>query len=289
MKLMVMPSSIDEIKNTLNYCDAYLIGINGFSVSMNLCVDINDIKLLKDIIGNKELFISMNKNMTNYDIDKVKDIMIKLNDYNIKGLFYYDVGIVNIYSSIESNYDLVWASNHATTNYNTINYWSKFGIKYALISSDITVNEVIDIRNNTDISMIVPIFGYQSMFNSKRHIIKNYLDFFNLDDNSNINYMEKEGNIYPIIDNELGTSVYTNYILNGIMEYNNYKSKSIDYVLLNSFNIETGKFIDVLKIINNITDDNIDGSCKYINSLFSNLSTGFMYKETIARVKKNEK
>ncbi len=282
MKLLVMPSSIDEIKNSLDYCDAYLIGINGLSVNNNMSVDIDDIDNIISIIGNKELFINVNKNMSNNDIDKLKIVMKQLNNYNIKGIFDYDVGVVNIYNSGEYNYDLVWASEHAATNYNTINYWNKFGVNYCLVSSDITINEVLNIKNNCNSKLIVPIFGYQPMFNSKRNIVKNYLDFFNIKDDSCINYMEKEGKVYPIIDSKDGTEVYTNYILNGLQEFDNLKNNCIDYVLLNSFNIDSDKFLDVLKLINNRNFDKV-------NDLFNNLDYGFLYKETVTRVKKDEK
>lgn len=281
MKLLVMPSSIDEIKGTLDYCDAFLIGINGLSVNNSLSVDIDNLDNIMKIIGDKELFINLNKNISNSDIPELKKIMLELNNYNIKGIFYYDVSVVNIYNSGRYNYDLVWASEHATTNYNTINYWNKFGVNYCLVSSDITLKEVLEINDNSKCKLIVPIFGYQSMFNSKRHIVKNYLDYFKLDDNSNINYMGKEGKIYPIIDNNDGTCVYTNYILNGIKEKDNLDNNNIDYVLLNSFNIDENKFIKVLKLVNNRDYDKI-------NDIFDNLDNGFLYKETVARVKKDE-
>lgn len=285
MKLLVMPSSIDEIKNTLNYCDAYLIGINGLSVNSNLCVDITDLDYILSIIGDRDLFLNLNKNMSNSDIDMLKNIMNNLNNYNIKGVFYYDVAILNIFKKNNYNYDLVWASEHASTNYNTINYWYSKGVKYCLVSSDITFNEILDIKNNSNCKLIVPIFGYQPMFNSKRHIVNNYLDYFNLYDSSIVNYMEKEGKIYPIIDNELGTEVYTNYILNGFKEYNSFKDNKIDYVLLNSFNLDSDKFIKCLELVNNYNNN----TYKEINELFSNTSDGFLYKETIAKVKKDEK
>lgn len=283
MKLMSIPSSITEIKDTLDYVDAFLIGINGLCVNMNLCVDTSEVADILKIIGDKELFICLNKNMCNDDIDILKDTMKELNDYNIKAIFYYDVGVLNIYNSGNYNYDLVWASEHATTNYDTINYWNGFGVKYCMVSSDITINEVYDIRKMTSCNLIVPIFGYMPMFNSKRHIVKNYLDFFNLEDDSNINYIEKEDKVYPIIDDDLGTTVYTNYILNGIGEYDNLDKNGIDYALFSGFNIDSEKFIDVLKLLG--SNDSYDK----INSLFNNCGTGFMYQETIAKVKKDEK
>lgn len=289
MKIMIMPSSIEEIKYSLNYVDAYVIGIRNMSVNCNMDVDIEDLNKIKSIIGDKDLFICLNKNMENSDISNLSKIMIELNDYNITGIFYYDVAVVSLSQSLNLNYELVWANEHASTNYSTINYWHDFGVNYCLISSDITINEIIEIKQNTEANLIVPIFGYQSMFTSKRHIVNNYLDYFDLKDDSDINYIEKEGKVYPITDSELGTVVYTNNILNGIKEYNNLKDNKITYVLLNSFNIDSDKFKDVLKTIKNINDDNVIKSYEHINSLFSNVDSGFLYKETIARVKKNDK
>ena len=287
MKLMVIPNGLEGIKLSKDYVDAYLIGIKDMCVNTCFSVDIEEISKIKEITGDKELFINLNKNMFNDDLDNLKDILIKLNDYDIKGIFYYDVAVVSLYNKISANYDLVWASEHATTNYHTINYWSKFNVNYCMISTDITSNEIIEIKKNTNVKLIVPIFGYQSMFVSKRHIVKNYLEYFKLSDNSKINYMEKEGKTYPIVDNNLGTEVYTNNILNGFKEYHNFKNNKIDYCLLNSFNIDDDKFIKVLDIVNNI-DDNLE-SYEQINKMFDNVDTGFLYRETIAKVKKNDK
>ena len=285
MKLMIMPSSIQEVKDTLDYVDAYLIGIIDLCVNTNLCVNINELSDILKIIGDKELYISLNKNMNNDDIDILKDVMNKLDNYNIKGIFYYDVGVLNIYRNGNYKYELVFANEHATTNYDTIKYWHSFDINYFMISSDITIKDVYEIRKKTDCNMIVPIFGYMPMFNSKRHIVKNYLDYFNLKDNSKINFIEKENKIYPIVDNKLGTIVYTNYIINGFCEYNNLIDNGIDYILLSSFNIDSKKFLDVLEIVNNFDKD----SYNKINELFANCGTGFMYQDTIAKVKKDEK
>lgn len=289
MKLITMPVSIEEINNTLNYCDGYLIGINHLSVNVNLSVNVDDLKGIKASIATKELFIALNKNIHNSDLNELESIMNKLNDYQIKGVFYYDVSVLNIYNKHKFNYKLIWASEHATTNYNTINYWQQFGVTGCCISSDITLNEVYEIRKNTSCDLILPIFGYQSMFNSRRHIVKNYLEYFSLNNNSSINYIEKEGKRYPIIDNVLGTSVFTDYILNGLGEYCNLQDNGIDYILFNSFNIPSQIFIQVLKLTRDIDKDNNQKIANEISNIAKNCSLGFLYQETIARVKKDEK
>lgn len=284
-KILTIPSTLEEIKKTKTIVDGFIIGIKDMCVNTNYCIDVNELDLL-NIISDKDIFISLNKNMHNKDLSVVKEILIKLNNYNIKGVLYYDVGILNIYNSLDLKYDLVWSQEHLSTNYNTINYWNFFGAKYAHISSDITEEEIIKITENSNAKLMVNLFGYLPMFVSKRHIVKNYLEYFNLNDESNINYMEKEDKIYPIIDNNVGTQVYSNNILNGIKTSLNI---NVEYIVLNSFNIELDKFISVIKMFKSANKDNIKEYNEKINNMFNNVDYGFLNTKTIYKVKKNDK
>ena len=254
-------------------------------VNTNYCIEPNELKILNKI-NNKDIFISLNKNMHNSDLDNIREFLIELNNYNIKGVLYYDVGVLNIYNSLDLNYDLVWSQEHLTTNYNTINYWNSFGVNYTYLSNDITEEEIIKICENGKSKLIVNLFGYLPMFVSKRHIVKNYLDYFNLKDNSNVNYIYKEDKIYPIIDNNIGTQVYSNNILNGIKTI---LKINVEYIVLNSFNIELDKFIRVIEMFKSVNNDNVEEYNNKINSMFSNVDNGFLNTKTIYKVKKNEK
>lgn len=284
-KILTIPSSLSEIEKTKNLVDGFIIGIKDMCVNTNFCIDITELDLLNKI-NDKDIFISLNKNMHNKDLELVKELLINLNNYNIKGILYYDVGILNIYNNLDLNYDLVWSQEHLTTNYNTINYWNSKGVNYTYISSDITEEEIIKITEKSKCKLMVNLFGYLPMFVSKRHIVKNYLEYFNLSDNSNINYIYKEDKTYPIIDTNIGTQVYSNNILNGIKTSLNI---DIEYIILNSFNIELEKFINVINLFKSVNKDNVDKYNKKINDMFINVDYGFLNTKTIYRVKKNEK
>ena len=284
-KILTIPSSFNEIEKTKDLVAGFIIGIKNMCVNTNFSIDITELDLL-NTINNKDIFICLNKNMHNSDLDIVRNVLIELNNYNIKGVLYYDVGILNIYNSLDLNYDLVWAQEHLSTNYNTINYWNYFGVNYAYLSSDITEEEIIKICENSKCKLMVNVFGYLPMFVSKRHIVKNYLEYFNLEDNSNINYIYKEDKVYPIIDNNIGTQVYSNNILNGIKTS---LKIDVDYIVLNSFNIELDKFISVIDMFKNVNSTNIEEYNEKLNNMFTNIDNGFLNTKTIYKVKKNEK
>ena len=267
-KLLVMPNNTN-IEELYSYTDSFLFGLKGYSVNIPCEVTIEELENLSK--ENINLFISLNKNMFNDDIDKLKEILPVLDNLNIKGIFYADTCFINLKDELNIKTPLVWSQEHLTTNYETINFWFDYGIKYTYLSGEITKEEIKEIIKNAKSKIIVPIFGHLPMFVSKRHIVKNYLKTFALKDNSKINYIENEKHIYPIIDNEIGTMVYSDYVLDGYEEMNELNA---DYYTLNEFNIERNTFIEVLKKYNNL-DSNYE----------LNTSKGFLYQATIYKVK----
>lgn len=278
-KLMAIPNK-NNIDKILQYTDSILVGLEDYSINFNNYFNIEEIK---ELAKKTELFVALNKNMHTIDLDNLKKILIELNKLDIKGIFYYDISIVNIKKELNLDIDLVWSQEHLTTNYATINFWQEYGANYTYISPDITLDEILEIRKNTNNKLIVPILGYLPMFVSERHIVKNYIKYFNLNNNSKINYLEKEDKKYPIVDEDSGTTVYANDYLNGYKEYLKLIENNIEYVTLNEFEIDENIFIEILKIFKN-KDNNGE---EQIDQLLENTSKHFLHKETIYKVKNN--
>lgn len=277
--LLIVPDSYKQIKNNIDLCDGFILSLDGFSVNTKYKINLNDLKKIMKITKDKEIYLSINKNIENNLVEKLEKILLELNKYPIKGVIYSDVCVLTFKDKL--NYELIFGAEHFITNYETINYFDLLGVDGVYLSSDITKDEISDIISKIRVKTFVNLFGYLSMFVSKRNIVKNYLEYFNIKDESKIYYMEKEGKIYPIIDED-ETSVFTNYIYNGIIEYFNIKP---DYYILNGFLIDDDKFNEVLKLVNNITKENILDINKKINDMFDNVDTGFLYKETVSKVK----
>lgn len=273
MKTLIMISSLEQASLP---ADGIIVGIEGLSVNMPNYFKLEDLKGI-----DKEIFVCLNKNMHNRDLDLLERTMIELNNYNIKGVIYYDLGVLSIYNRIKPNYDLVWNQEHMTTNYDTINFYYKNNVSYSWVSNDITLRECKEIKENTKSKLMITLFGYLPMFVSKRSLVKNYLKTFNLKDDSCINYMYKEGKKYPVTD-DFVTTVYTNFILNGLKEK---LELDYDYIVLNSFMIDEDKFSKVLDIFNTVDKNNIDEKESELCNMFDNLDKGFFYKGTIYKVK----
>lgn len=284
-KLLVMPASLD-IDDVIEQADAFLFGYQDMSMNFLVTIEMEYIQSILPKLKSKrkQLFVALNKNFHNSELPKLKKIMQELAQLSIDGIFYYDVAVVQLKKEANIDLPLIWGAEHLTTNYATMNYWNTFGVDMVYVSGEITKQEILEIYSQTKMPLIVPIFGYLPMFVSERHEVKNYLNYFHIQDNSKIYYMEKEGKRYPLVDNKQGTFVYSSHILNGYAEYLEFKKIGIDYVLLNESFIPRKKFIQILEqfIEENGTDEQIDFLCDH------NTNKGFLYKETVYQVKHYE-
>ncbi len=283
-KLITIPTK-QNLSNIVEYSDAILIGIDNLSVNVPDTYSIHEVEEIIKKYNQIEVFVALNKNMHKCDLDNLKDTLIKLDKMNIAGIFYYDIAVLEYRNTLNLKVPLVWSQEHLTTNYATMNYWYNENVNYTYVSSEITLDEIIENRKNTKMKLIVPIFGYLPMFVSKRHLVENYLEYFNLDKKSSKYELEKDSKLYPVSIISNDTTIYSSHILNGLSELKVLEENNIEYVTLNSYNIDTSKFVDVLKIYKS----RLYESEKEIDMVFDNLDKGFLYKETVYRVKKNEK
>lgn len=288
-KKIVIPKSLEQIKKTINICDGFIIGLNNLSVNLPCYFNIEEIK---DIIllckkNNKEIFVSLNKNIHNDQIIELTNTLTVIAKLDVTGLIFYDIAVVNLNNRLNLNLNLIWHQEHLVTNYQTINYWCKNGVYGSFLSSELTLEEILMISSEAKCPLMMNVFGFIPMFTSKRPLVKNYLSRFSLEDNSNINYLEKENNLYPIIDNGV-TTVYSSKILNLLSETYILEDK-IDYFVLNSFNVSNDVFEQIVNYFNCVSQDNCQDLFNKSSMLLNyNIDTGFLYKNTVYKVKKNE-
>lgn len=281
-KKLIIPSNMKMIKRLKDKVDGYILGIEDLSVNMPYYFKLDEVlDIIKDN-SNNEVFVSLNKNMHDSDLETLKETLLRLNKTDVKAIIYYDISIVNLKEELGLDLELVWNQEHMTNNYFTINYWKEHEVNYTWLSNDITLNEIKEIEKNVDSKLMIELFGYVPMFTSYRHLVNNYLKTFGLKKKKEY-YIEKEGKSYSIIDDKNGTTVYSSNILNGL--YESVELNNLDYIILNSYNIDEDCFEIVVELFNNANDKNKIEYKKIIDNMFKNTDSGFLYKETVYKVK----
>ena len=252
----------------------------------------NEITLeeLKDI-KDKEVFLAIDKNIFNRDLELLENTLKRIDKYNIAGIFFYDLAVLNLAKKYNVKTPLIWNQNFLVTNYKTCNFYQKEGITGAVLSSEITISEVEEIAKNTKLNLFLNIFGYQLMAISKRNLITNYFKYLKLENDKQTNYIIEKNNKYPVIEEKIGTKFYTKDILNGIRYINKLKQANIKYLILDDNLIDQKVFEEVASIYeesiaNNLTDEQLLEKEEKIKKLLPNTSTLFLDKKTIYKVKR---
>jgi len=276
MKILVEPLSLEHLylldKKNIG---GFIVGIDKYSIFQSLKLSIDEISNLKT---DKELYISINKPIHNNELNEIRNILISLSKLNIKGVLFEDIAIYKINKDLNLNLNLVWASNHLPTNSKTCNYWKDKGCSGAVLSTELMLTDYINIKKNTNMDIMVYLYGYIPIFESARTLITNYLKHINKKSDSKLFYMyeNKSNKYYPIYE-EYDNTFITEDILNGINVVKDLKDNNIDYIILNSLMHEEDDFNKVLDEY----IDALDGEIFDKKDVF----TGFLFKESIFKVK----
>lgn len=275
-----------NILDYLNYTNSFIIGLKDFSINYQEYT-LEEIKKLKGEYPQIELFISLNKNIFNGDLKKLEKVLFELSKIDIKGILFYDLSILSIVQRNKLNIPLVWAQEHMTTNYNTCNYYCDKGCEYVYLSSEITVDEIREIKEKSKIKLISFFFGYPDVSFSKRKLLTNYFLYNNLNKNKDwYTISSDDSNKYFIKENDLGTRILYGNVMNGIKPF--YELDHIvDYGILSEELMDHDTFIKALDIFKELEDNKLDieEANNKINDLVNSMDTVFYYKKTIYKVK----
>ena len=289
MKLLVGLNS-KNIPDYLDYTNSFIIGLKDFSINYQE-YSVEEIEKILNDYHNIEVFVSINKNIFNSDLNLLEELLYRLNNLRIKGVFFYDLSILSIVNRNKLNIPLVWAAEHMTTNYNTCNYYYDKKVEYVYLSSEITKDEIIEIKEKSPIKLISFFFGYPDVSFSKRKLLTNYFLYNNLNKEKDWYLITSdEEHSYLIKESSLGTRILYGKVMNGIKPFNDLMD-IVQYGILNEELMSHDVFIKALDIFNKLNNKKIDveEANKEITDLVNSDDTVFYYKKTIYKVKDEKK
>ena len=262
-----MPSSLDNLGKVLDSdVDGVILSIEGLSVNSNIYFTIDDIKSIINLTS-KEICVSINKIMHTEDLGFLEEALVRLNKLNIRKIFFYDIAVMNICKRLNIKKDLVVFQEHLNASLYSNNFYRDRGIAYSTITNDITVDEINEISKYNKLILIS--YGYLPIFNSRRKLVSNYLDFIHEKKIHKIYYIKNGDDRYPILEEKDGTTIFTRKPINLI---NDMDKIDVDYIILNAFNIKTSEFMENM---NNYIKCNKKDKDEYV---------GFLNTKTVYKV-----
>lgn len=284
MKVLVEVAS-KNIEEYVDKCDALLLGIRKFSVMNMVSFTVDEIKDIVLKYPQLEIFVKMDKNIFNEEIEEVGKCLTELNDIPIRGVFFYDLALLELKHELSLSFDLVWSQTHMVTNYRTCDYYYQKGVSYALLSKEITLDEIVEISKESSVQTIVEVVSLPSVGFSRRKLVHNYYEYYQEQGTSSLTVLEKVTNKkYLVREEENGTGFLLDEVLNGTSVISSLYQAGVDYVLFREEGIpaflelicDTKKYISL-----GCSDTSYVEKYKKLGD-----NTGFFFKKTIYRVKK---
>lgn len=214
-KLLVRINNINELSYLKEKgINNFLFPLDGFSIGYNTF----KIEQIKDLDVN--IYLLVNRVFDNDTLNNWNNIKEKLTF--AKGIFFEDIAVY----MTTKNIPLIWNTSHAVISTNSINYWLSL-VDSACLSNELTKEEIINIINNVNKEIVLPIYGKNMAMYSRRNLISNYekhkgitLNDHNLTPDNKITFKE--------VENFYGTVFFAdtpfNYI-NILKDINNAKIK----------------------------------------------------------------
>lgn len=278
MKIIVKP--VGDI-NDYKEADGFVLPLKDFSVDYRSYYDLNNIIQIVNSTD-KEIFVVINKMIGNKEIDDLKKVLLELEKIDITGIFFYDLALLQLKKELGLKKDLVWNNTHMVANYYTCNYYYDKGIKYAYLSNEITIDEILEINKKAKTKSIFMLLGYPVVSFSKRSLVSNsgFKDEIKIkEDTSKQQYM--------VIESNDGTTFKYDKIRNNALCLKELVDNNFPYVYLIEDDINHEVFKEGLVLTRDFIDCKIENNMyvRKMRELFHG-DTGFLYRKTIYRVKK---
>jgi putative protease len=294
MKLLTTIYNLEHLHDLSQAADGFILGNEQFAVRLTKSFSIHEIHDAANIIHSlgKELFIVMNQMMTDEQLIEAKSIIESLPNDLIKGYIIADLGLIDVFKSLNLNHKVVYNPETLLTNYIDFNYLQDDHILGAFVSKEITLEDIKIIGSKKAYNLFMFGHGHQSMFYSKRPILDAYTDYLGKD---RVYYKEqglaleeekRKSESFPILEDKGGTHVFRGVVFNSL---NDIKALSsvVDYLIIDTLFKDDQYAKEVLPLYKHEQTD--VASIQKIQEVYRETwNDGFLHKKTIYKGKTND-
>ncbi|MEK4080924.1 peptidase U32 family protein [Solibacillus sp. FSL W7-1472] len=305
-ELLVTPQSIEHITALLEAgADAFVIGEQKFGLRLAGDFTVAQVEEATKLIhaAEKKVYVAVNALFHNDRLDALDEYLVEMQRIGVDALLFGDPAVIIAVRENNVTIPLHWNPETTATNFFQVNYWGERGSKRAILARELSVDEVIEIKENTKHEIEVQVHGMTCMFQSKRSLLGNYflyrdeaMEIENRKENKNMFLHDKERkNKYPIYEDMNGTHIFSPNDMCIIEELNELFEAGIDSFKIDGVLQTFDYTVTVTKLYRQAIDTYFEqGEDAYddikselfeqieaIQPALRPLDTGFIYKETV--------
>lgn len=285
-------STINKIEDISKLKEAGATGIivgDGFHANRLTRSFLHDeiIEICKDAKKHSlKVFVKMNRVYIDNELDEAYKYMQFLKELDIDAIYFNDLGLYSVAKKLNMSDKLIYDPDTILTNHFDVNYHLSKGIYGVVLSKEITKEEMIMIAEKSIGKTSVIVHGYLNMSYAKRKLIKNYFEFIGKDtDISNRRDLylieENRDGKMPIIEDDQGTMVFTDYVQESFDEILELYSAGVTMFIVDGIFLDSECIVDAIKMYSDILNGKENKKAEYYKKYsYLPLSTGYMEKAT---------
>ncbi len=181
-ELLVTAGSVEESIKLID-AGANAINIGGMMYGLRMPGDMNLTEIEQCILASHQrgakVYVSVNNIMDHNLITQLPEYLIKLHAFQVDAVIFGDPAVIMALNEADLNVPLHWNTEMTSTNYATANYWGKKGAVRVVLARELNLNEVHQVKQNTELEVQVQVHGITNIYHSKRKLIKSYINHLN--------------------------------------------------------------------------------------------------------------
>lgn len=305
VELLVTPKSITHMETLIDKgADAFVIGEQKFG--LRLPGEFNRDAMQEAVAlahkNDKKVYAAVNGIFHNYHLDALEDYINFLHDIQVDRIIFGDPAVVMYVKQHENPIPLNWDAETLVTNYFQCNYWGKKGANRAVLARELSLDEIIHIKEHADVEIEVQVHGMTCMFQSKRMLLGNYYTFQERqmkierqhDHGDLLLYDEERDNKYPVFEDYNGTHIMSPNDICLIEELESFFEAGIDAFKIDGIlqseeyiNVVTEQYREAIDLFNEDPDAYEDEKFMLVDPIeeiqpeHRPFDEGFLYKQTV--------
>ena len=215
------------------------------------------------------------------DLYNYFDLLLRL---KVDGIYFHDLAVYDVARSFERTDLLIYDGQTMMTNSLDIAFFLDQDIDVVL-GRELTLEEIIPMIAKNPGRLDMQVFGRYRLSYSKRNFLSNYYKEIGKDDDpkdkKTFTLREETRDYYlPIIENEYGTQIYTDFVFEMYREYP-VLAPHLKRAIVDDAFISTPLFTKVIHDYRRITEENVEFLRESLYKDFPDegLSSGYFYEK----------
>lgn len=305
-ELLVTPQSVAHVEALLTAgADAFVIGEQQFALRLAGDFTVEEVRQATAMIhaAGKKVYVSVNALFHNDDLEALDVYLQEMQQIGVDALLFGDPAVVVAVRELGITIPLHWSPETIATNWFQANYWGERGAKRVVLARELSMDEVIEIKEHADVAVEVQVHGMTCMFQSKRSLLGNYflyrdevMEVENRKANRNMFLHDKERkNKYPIYEDAQGTHIFSPNDMCIIDELTELFEAGVDSLKFDAVLQDFDYSVTVTNLYRQAIDayfeqgdeayedikDDLLAQIEDIQPALRPLDTGFIFKETV--------